>query len=89
MLPFDDSVQKRVGNRRHRSEAEHRLYWSTCEKMMARQAPAPQRKIQVWIRVRRLFGVLRRWWHEHIQTDMHAGGEGAQLSQFISEKGKV
>ena len=88
MLPLDSYVRIRAGNRQHLSEAERRLYWSTYQKMAA-QAPAHRRKSPVWMGVRRLLDALRKGWHERIQTDTHAGGEGAQLSPFISEKGKV
>ena len=88
MLPFDSYVQKSLGNRQLRSVAERQLYWSTYQKI-AYQAPAPRRRSSVWMGVRRLPGALQRWWHECLQTDMQAGGEGAQLSPFISEKGKV
>ena len=88
MLPFDYSVQKRVGGRQRRSEAEQRLYWSTYQKMTD-QAPAHRRKSPVWMGVRRLLDALRRGWHERIHSDMRAGDEGTRIPSFVSEEGKV
>jgi hypothetical protein len=88
MLPYDYLLEKRVGNRQRRSEAERRLYWSTYQKM-ADQAPAPRRKSQVWIAVGRSFDALRKWWHKRVHSDMQAGDEGSRPHPFISEEGKV
>jgi hypothetical protein len=88
MLPFDSYVQKRVGNRQRRSEAERRLYWSTYQKMACR-APAPRRKSQVWMDMRRLLSALRRGWHERAPSDMRVGDEVPRTQPLISEEGKV
>jgi hypothetical protein len=88
MLPFDSYVQKSLGNRQLRSEAERQLYWSTYQKM-AYQAPAPRRRSSVWMGVRGLLEAPRRWWHECVQSDMRVSEEGSPTHPLISKEGRV
>jgi hypothetical protein len=78
-------AQKRVGERRRRSEADYRLYWLTYWRTVARQASAPRRKSQVWMRVRRLLGALRRRWPERFQPAARLGEEGRPTYLQTSE----
>ena len=88
MLPVDSYVRKRAGDGQHRSEAARRLYWSTYQKM-ADQAPAPRWKSLAWMGVRRLLGVLRRWWPESVPAVIRVSEEGLPTHQFISEERQV
>jgi hypothetical protein len=70
MYPIDHdlnrkSAQKRVGNRERRSEAEHRLYWSTYRRAALRQALAPGKIHKIWMASHQLLKILRDWWVEH------------------------
>jgi hypothetical protein len=88
MLNFDDDVafdlaQKRNGDRPHRSEAEHRLYWSTFERMMMHQTAASRLNSNLWIRLRRFPAVLQRWWHERALSGMRVSKERSQIHPLI------
>jgi hypothetical protein len=72
-----------AGDRQRRSEAEYRLYWRT----VARQVTPPRRNSQVWLRLRRLLGELRRWWPERVPSDMRVGEEESRTHPLISEQG--
>jgi hypothetical protein len=64
MKTFDDYIamnleHKPDGDRPHRSEAEQQLYWSTFQREVSGQAPAPQGIGHVWMDMRRLIAALR------------------------------
>jgi hypothetical protein len=94
MYPFDyhqsrKLAQKRVGKRQRRSEAEHRLYWSTYRRLIERQAQAPGKIRKVWMGLRWLLGVVWELWAEHLPFNRRIGEQGSQKHLLGSEQGDV
>ncbi len=85
MFPVDNYIPNRVKDRQHRSEAEHRLYWSTYKKM-ASQIPAPRKKFSVWRGAGRWLGVLRKWWYRRAQSVMRVSKERIQKHPLIPKE---
>ena len=86
---ISDLAQKRFEGRQHRSEAVHRLYWSSFMKMMAPQVTEPRRKSQVWMRVRWFLEALRRWWHERSHSGLRTSEKESRVHPLISGERQV
>ena len=85
MSPLDNHIPKQVRNRQRRSEAEHRLYWSTYQEMFS-QVLAPRKNISVRVDINRWLSVPRKWWHESARFVMRVSQEGSRKYVLIPKE---